>query len=271
MQFTGPPYTYSFTPIITNCTIASQNAVAVAGNVAFWMGNNKFYMYNGQVQTLVCDVKRKVFGDINVSQIQQVCAGTNEAFNEIWWFYPSTNATVNDRYVVYNYVENIWYYGALSRTAWVDSKLRGYPIAAYTADSVNGRLIYQEFGLDDLTTSSSTAIAAYVESAEFDITDGEHVMFIQRAIPDVMYNNSTAPAPTGTLTVSTRNFPGNSTYQSNANNVVQTVATPVPVYTNDIWIRLRGRQAKFRFESNALGVMWQLGTPRLDVKPDGKR
>lgn len=267
MQFVGPPIVFSFSTLADNISIASVNAVAVANNVAYWMGKDKFYVYTGKVDTLPCDVRKYVFSGMNLSQLAQVHAGTNAQFNEITWWYCFTGSLVCDRYVTYNYVENLWTFGTMSRSAWLDSPLRSNPIGAGT----DGRLYYHEQGLDDGSASPAVALPAYLESADFDIGDGEQFSFVERIIPDVDFDNSTAAVPTVILTVSARNTPGANFVQTNARNVSQTTIVPFSQFTEMVWVRLRGRQMSFRIESNAVGVTWQLGAPRIGLREDGAR
>lgn len=266
MQSVGVPYTFGFQPVATNISIMSPQAMAAAGSTVFWMGRDKFYAYTGQVETLPCTLKQYVFGDFNYAQREQVVCGTNEGFNEVWWFYTSSGATYNDRYVIYNYLERIWYYGNLPRTAWLDSPLRAYPMAAQ-----GGILLFHENGVDDGSTNPPQAIEASIESADFDLEDGEHVSFVKRVQPDISFDGSTAAAPAATMTISTRYFAGTSFTKSTGAPVAATAVVPVEHFTEQVWLRLRGRQVAFRISSNALGVQWQLGTPRLDIIPDGRR
>lgn len=266
MRFTGPPYTFSFSTIAANVSVASPMAMISASNTVYWMGQDKFYTYTGQVETLPCTLRQYVFGDINLGQRNQVCCGTNEGFNEVWWFYPSANSNYNDRYVIYNYLERIWYYGNLARTAWTDSPLRSYPMAAE-----NGQLYFHENGVDDGSTNPASAIEASIESADFDLTDGDHVMFVKRLIPDLTFDGSSATDPTAIMTVAVRNFPGAAYSKTTPSNVTRSVAVPVEQFTEQVWIRLRGRQAAFTISSTDIGVQWQLGAPRLDLQPDGRR
>lgn len=267
MQFVGPPVVFSFTTLATNTSIASTSAVVVANNIAYWMGKDKFYVYNGLVQTLPCTVRKYVFSNINMSQIEQVVGGGSAQYNEVTWFYCSLGQTVIDRYVTYNYAENIWTFGAMSRTAWLDSPLRETPIAAAT----NNKLYYHEVGLDDGTTSPTSAIYAYLESADFDIGDGQNYSFVDRIIPDVEFEGSTVADAAVTLTLQARSSPGTNFSQTNARTVAQTAILPFYQHTEQLWTRIRGRQMTFRIESNATGVAWQLGTPRLGIREDGQR
>lgn len=267
MQYIGAPYVFSLNMMSPSVSISSPNAKATVGETTYWMGNDKFYMYNGRVQTLPCALRKYVFNDFNLTQKLQVCCGTNETFNEVWWFYPSANSMVNDRYVVYNYQENIWYYGNMVRTAWIDSKVRGYPVAS----DVEGNILYHEASVDDETTDTPVAIAAYIQSADMDIDDGYQFSFIKRIMPDVDFTGSTATNPTADFTVTVRNNPGTTYTKTTASPTVRTATVPVDQFTNMVWIRLRGRQMAFRISSDGLGTTWQLGSPRLDIQPDGRR
>jgi len=256
-----------------NLSIEGQNAAVIASGVIYWMGVDKFYQYDGRVKTLPCDLRRYVFSDFNQSQAAQVYAGTNEGFNEVWWFYPSANSTVNDRYVVFNYVENIWYYGTIGRTAWLDSGLLDFPLAA----TYNQNLVFHENGVDDNETATPTAINAYIESAEFDIEDGQNFGFVWRMLPDVTFTGSTANNPSLTMTLIPMKGSGSgfnnpqSLGGSSSAAVTRSATVPIEQFTNIVYIRVRGRQMIMKAESNALGVTWQLGSPRIDVRNDGRR
>lgn len=256
-----------------NTSIASQNATAYSSGISFWMGLDKFYMYDGRVQPLPCTVRRHVFNDFNAEQYQQVHAGTNEQFNEIWWFYCSASSEQIDRYVVYNYVQNIWYYGTMGRTAWLDSDLIATPIAA----TYTNNLVYHESGVDDNETGTPAAISAYITSTQFDIENGDRFAFVWRVLPDVTFNGSTVTAPAATMTLLPLASSG-SGYNSptseggvNAAAVTRSATVPVEAFTGQINTRVRGRQMSFKIESDALGVQWQLGVPRIDIRPDGRR
>ena len=273
LQYVGAPAVWAATLIGENISIASQNAVSYANGVAYWMGKDKFYMYDGRTQPLKCDVRKYVFNDFNVSQYSQVFSGTNESFHEIWWFYCSTGESNIDKYVIYNYLDKIWYYGTLARTAWVDSGLRESPLAA----TYDLNLVDHESGIDDNQTGSTAAITAFVESSDFDIGDGDKFSLVNRVVPDVSFDGSTATSPAATLTLhalansgSGRNSPVSEGGVNNA-TVTRTATSPVEVFTGLINVRVRGRQLSMRFESSATGVTWQLGTPRLDIRPDGRR
>ena len=267
MQFVGPPVVFSFTQLATDLSIASPNAVAVAANVAYWMGRGKFYVYNGQVQTLNCDLRKYVFSGMNHTQIGQVYASTNAQFNEVTWFYCSANSLVNDSYVTYNYVENLWTFGTMPRCAWLDSPHRTSPIGA----SPDGKLYYHEVGYDDGATEPPSAIPAYIESADFDIGDGDKFSFVSKVIPDVDFEGSTAAVPSVTLTLKARSTPGANFTQTNAKSVAQTAVVPFQQFTEFCYTRVRGRQMSFRIESTDVGVSWQLGTPRIEIREDGAR
>jgi len=274
LQYQGPPTVWGAQLVGDNISITSQNAMAFAANQTFWMGVDKFYVYSGTVETLKCDLRQYIYGDINTSQFSQIFAGTNEGFNEIWWFYCSANSSTIDRYVIYNYSEKIWYYGSMARTAWVDSGIRNFPLAATYANN----LVNHESGVDDNITGTPVAIAASIESAEVDLEDGDKFMFVKRVLPDVTFRGSTAMNPSGILTLKPLANSGSGYLtpaslggtSSNADaTVTRTATVPVEAFTGQVYIRLRGRQIAVKFESIALGVQWQLGSMRLDAKPDG--
>tara|TARA_R100001129_G_scaffold80962_1_gene55072 strand:+ start:614 stop:2488 length:1875 start_codon:yes stop_codon:yes gene_type:complete len=273
MQYEGGDAVWSVQLLGDNISIASQNATAYAGSTAYWMGKDKFYRYDGTVMTLPCNVKRYVFNDINTEQFNQVAAGTNEGFNEVWWFYPSAGETTNDRYVVYNYQENVWYYGTLARTAWLDSGLRDRPIAA----TYSNNLVEHEKGNDDKQTSVTAAITASITSSEFDLDDGHSFVFISRMLPDVTFDGSSAVSPAATMTISPMSNSGSgynnplSEGGDAAGTVTRSATVPIEQFTGQVYLRLRGRQVAFKMESTAEGVAWQLGSPRLDMRPDGRR
>ena len=257
----------------SNISIVSTNCVAVASGVTYWMGIDKFYFYDGRVQTLPCDLRRYVFNDINLGQLGQVFAGTNEGFTEVWWFYCSANSTEIDKYVIYNYGEKCWYYGELGRTAWLDSGLRDYPVAAtYTYNLVN-----HESGTNDNETGTPVAIDAYISSSEFDIDDGHNFGFIWRMLPDITFDGSSANSPQATFTLLPMKGSGsginNPTSEGGVNNapVVRSATIPIEAFTNIIYTRVRARQLIFKVESNDLNTTWQLGAPRIDIRPDGRR
>ena len=259
MQFLGPPFTFGVAPISENITIRSPNAAVAVDDTVFWMGNSEFYVYSGAVQRLPCAVRDYVFDDFNFDQAMKVTTGLNAAFGEVWWFYPSANSSENNRYVVYNYLEQTWYYGTMSRTAWEDRGIFDNPIAAGS----DGHLYQHENGFDDGSTNPASAISAYIESSPLDLDDGQQFMFIGRLLPDLSFLNSTAAVPTATFTTRVRNFQqGNFTSSS-----VNTFTTS----TEQIFLRLRGRQMTIKVDSDGTGVTWRLGTQRYDIRPDGRR
>ena len=273
LQYAGAPVVWTASIVGENISISSQNAVAYANGVAYWMGKDKFYKYDGRTQPLKCDVRKYVFNDFNTVQYSQVFAGTNESFHAVWWFYCSDGATDIDKYVIYNYLEDIWYFGTLARTAWLDSGLRDSPLAA----TYSYNLVDHEYGIDNNQGSSAAAITAYVVSSDFDLDDGHKYMFVNRVIPDISFDGSTATNPVATLTLTPLANPGagytspTSTGGVNNATITRTASSPVEVFTDQLDIRVRGRQLSMRIESDATGVTWQLGAPRLDMRPDGRR
>lgn len=267
MQFIGPPFTFGLSEVSTNTTIISQNAAVAIGDSVFWMGKGEFYTYNGAVSQLPCSVKEYVFNDLNENQSLKVIASSNSSFGEVWWFYPSSSSQSVDKYVVYNYQQGVWYYGSLSRSAWADRTVLQYPIAA----APDGYIYYHEVGLNDGSANPPVGISAYIESSAIDISDGNQFMFANRVIPDITFRNSTNPSPTVTMTIKARNFPGENFIDSYGNSVVRTATVPVEQYTDQVFIRLRGRSVALRVASSATNTAWRLGTPRLDLRPDGRR
>ena len=277
LQYLGPPYVWGTQLLGDNISIMSPNAAVIASGVVYWMGVDKFYSYDGRVQTLNCDLRRFIFSDINQEQVLQVFSGTNEGFNEVWWFYCSANASAIDRYVIYNYVEKIWYYGTMSRTAWLDSGLQPYPIAAnYFSNTLTGNLINHETGLNDDTTGTPVAIDAYISSSEFDIGDGHNFGFVWRVLPDLTFENATS-TPAGALPSVAMTLYGLS---NSGSGVTSTASQPVAKsntyviteqFTGQIFTRMRGRQMIFKISSNQVNTCWQLGAPRIDIRPDGRR
>jgi len=273
LQYVGLPAVWTATIVGENISIAGQKAVAYANGIAYWMGTDKFYKYDGRSQPLKCDVRKYIFNDFNTQQYQQVFSGTNESFHEVWWFYCSKASNNIDRYVIFNYMENVWYYGTLARTAWLDSGLRDNPLAA----TYSNNLVNHEDGINDNETSTEAAITAYVESSEFDLDDGHKVALVNRVIPDISFDGSTANSPVVTMTLNPLSNSGSgyisptSTGGVNNATVTRSASSPVEVYTDQIFIRVRGRQMSMRLESSALDVTWQMGTPRIDMRPDGRR
>ena len=277
LQYLGPPYVWVPQLLGDNISIMSTNAAIIASGVVYWMGVDKFYVYDGRVNTLDCNLRRFVFGDINQQQALQVFSGTNEGFNEVWWFYCSANSTTVDRYVIFNYQEKIWYYGTMERTAWLDSGLQTVPIAAkYNSTTLTGNLINHETGLNDNTTGTAIAIDAYISSSEFDIGDGHNFGFVWRVLPDLTFGDSTntpaAVAPRVTMTLYGLANSGSGT-TSSANGTVVKGSTYVITeeFTGQIFTRMRGRQMIFKISSNQVNTCWQLGAPRIDIRPDGRR
>ena len=274
-QYLGAPYVWGFQVLMDNISVISPNSMITVNNVTYWMGRDRFYMYSGRVEVLPCSLRQYIFADINNDQAYQVFAGANEAYNEVWWYYVSQSSsnTIIDKYVIYNYLDRVWYYGNLNRSAWIQSGTQPYPIAA----DYNGRLLYHENGCDDQSTSSPQPIDAYVQSSDFDIGDGHNFGFVWRILPDVNFNGSTTNQPAVTMTVKPRQNSG-TPYGQADNPQVQSAQnyTTIPQYTiqqfdGQVYTRLRGRQMSFRIESTGLGVAWQLGSPRIDIRPDGRR
>ena len=349
MQYLGPPYVWGFNLIDNGISIISPAAAVTGNNVTYWMGVDKFYAYAGTISPIPCSLRQFVFGNINLSQAYQIVCGSNEGYNEVWWHYPSAGSQVNDSYVIYNYLEKTWYYGSMNRTAWLDSALRSYPMAAfsvqnsylnetltatdtdislinttsypaagsikidseiitYTGNSgntltgctrgalgttaathtiytaapsyVSNQVMYHEYGVDDGSLPVAVAIEAYIQSSDFDIGDGHNFGFVWRMLPDVTFNGSTVTAPQLTMQLKPRQNSGTAYNVPSVDAVVSadnfdptTGARyyTIETYTGQVYTRLRGRQMAFRIYSTALGVNWQLGVPRLDIRPDGRR
>lgn len=340
MQYIGPPFVWGFSVLTENISIIGPNATSTVNGVTYWMGVDKFYAYSGRTETLPCTVRQYVFNDINLAQSYQVVSGTNEGYNEVWWHYPSANSTVNDRYVIFNHLERVWYVGTMNRTAWLDSPLRSYPmgsfsvqnsylsvaanatvtslslinsasypaagaiqidseIITYTGNSTNtltgcirgtnnttaashiqyapvtnyvpNQVMYHEDGVDDYSGVAPVAINAYVQSSDFDIGDGHNFGFVWRILPDVTFAKSTAASPALTMVIQPRVNSGTAYGTPDPNTVTRTSSYPVEQYTGQVYTRLRGRQMAFKIESTTLGVAWQLGSPRIDIRPDGRR
>jgi len=341
MQYLGPPYIWGFNLLMDNISIMSPNSAVVVNNVTYWMGSDKFYMYSGRVETLPCAVRQYVFTDINRSQLGQIVSGTNEGYNEVWWFYPSADSNVNNRYVIYNHLERIWYYGSMNRTAWLDSPgLRQYPLGVislqnsyldqavdavttsitlvnglsypnsgvviigtekitYTgrADntllgcvrgalgttaashiqyspvtySIRSQILFHEYGNDDASTDENLPIESYIESSDFDIGDGHNFGYVWRILPDLTFAGSDVANPSVQLTVKARQNSGSNYAAADEPTVTKTASYPVEQYTGQVYTRVRGRQMAFRVDSTALGVSWQVGAMRIDIRPDGRR
>ena len=308
-QYLGAPYVWGSQILADNISIASPNAVQVVNNVTYWMGADKFYMYSGRVETLPCAIRQYIYGNINLTEAFQIHSGTNEGYNEIWWFYPSQTGTTADgqngtgtsgspntlidRYVIYNHLERTWYYGTMNgvgdstygsvrpRTAWLDSPLRPEPTAAigYVSSGAytNGSVVYHETTVDNNETSTPVSINAYVQSSDFDIGDGHNFGFVWRLIPDLTFDGSTSATPTAYFTVRPRQNPGanygdsDNPFVKSAQSYASTTTYNVQQFTQQVFVRVRGRQMAFRISSTDLGTQWQLGAPRIDVRPDGRR
>ena len=341
LQYVGPPYAWGLNLILDNISIISPKAAATAGDgLTYWMGVDKFYAYSGRVDTLPCTVRQFIFGDLNKDQAYQIVSGVNEGFSEIWWFYPSSNSLINDRYVVYNYLDKVWYYGTLNRTAWLDSPLRSYPLASYsiqtsyldtainasqntitlvnantypdsgtvTIDSekiaytgrtgntftgctrgaesttaashlvnstvsfrIPNQVMFHEYQYDDRASGQPEPIEAYIESSDFDIGEGHNFGFVWRILPDLTFSGSTATNPQVMLTVKPRQNSGTNYGTADSPTVTRTSTYPVEQFTGQVYTRVRGRQMSFRIDSTELGVFWQLGAMRVDIRPDGRR
>lgn len=340
MQYLGPPYVWGVNLLLENISIASPNSAITVNNVTYWMGVDKFYQYSGRVETLPCALRQFIFTNINTDQLAQVTCGSNEGYNEVWWFYATADSLINNRYVIYNYIENTWAYGDLERGFWLDSPLRQYPMAAFShqksflSDAINdtvdilplvnaasypnsgvvtidtekiyysgktstslincvrgyegttpashiqysavtyyipNQIMNHENGNDDRSLPQAIPISAYVESSDFDIGDGHNFGFVWRMLPDINFVGSNSTTPSVTLTVKARQNSGTPYAQGDAPTVQETVSQPIELYTGQVYTRIRGRQMAFRMESNSLGVAWQMGAMRLDIRPDGKR
>jgi len=278
MQYLGPPFVWGFTLLADNISVVSPNAMATAAGVVYWMGTDKFYVYSGRVETLPCAVRQFVFSNINRDQESQFFAGSNEGYSEVWWFYCSANSNTIDRYVIFNYLDRVWYYGTLNRTAWLDSPIRQFPQAATSGNII----VFHEAAVDDGATNPPSAINSYVQSSDFDIGDGHNYGFVWRIIPDITFDGSdttgaTSDKPVVNFTVRPRQNPGsnygvadNPTVTS-AQSYAGTTTYNVQQFTEIVYTRIRGRQMAFKVESNTIGTQWQLGVPRIDVRPDGRR
>jgi hypothetical protein len=269
MQFLGPPYTFGIRQISGNTTIVGPNSAKAIDDTVFWMGDREFYVYDGGVKKLPCTVKSYVFNDFNTSQGLKVFAALNSSYGEVWWFYCSASSSEIDKYVIFNYEESVWTYGNLSRTAWVDRGITTFPIA-----SGGNTLFYQEFGLDDGSTTPNSAISAYIESSQLDVGDGDRFVYVSKLIPDITFDGSTSTNPAVTFTLQTRNNPGGAYLQTDSNAVTQSVAatsTVVEQFTQEVDVRLRGRSFAIKVSNSDAQNQWRLGTPRVEVRTDGRR
>ena len=279
LQYLGPPYVWGSQLLGDNISLAGPNAVTLAAGTIYWMGVDKFYKYDGRLQTLSCDLLRYVYNDIERTQFEQVYASTNEGFSEVWWFYPSNGSTTNDSYVVYNYLDNVWYYGSMARTAWLDSGLQNYPLAA----TYSNNLVSHELGVDDGTAATLAPISAFITSSQFDIGDGHNFAFVWRMLPDLTFNGSTA-GTTPSLTMqllplqnsgsgfnNPKSVGGDSSSAEGTVTATQTYPIDLDTYNGQLNIRVRARQMAMKISSSTLGTQWQMGAPRIDIRQDGRR
>jgi hypothetical protein len=277
MQYLGAPYVWGFQILMDNLSVMSPNAMVTVNNVTYWMGRDKFYMYTGRVETLPCTIRQYIFQDVNIDQNYQIFAASNEGYNEVWWFYVSNDtegSTLIDKYVIFNYLDQVWYFGSMARTAWLDSSLQPHPVAA----DYNNRLLYHESGVNDNSTAATLPITAYIQSSDFDIGDGHNFGFVWRILPDLNFNGSNVSSPSVTMTVKPRVNSGTAYGQANSptvqsSNIYSNTQNfyNVQEFTGQVYTRIRGRQMAFRIESGTVGVAWQLGAPRIDIRPDGRR
>jgi len=269
IQFIGPPFTFGTALLGDNVRIAGPNAVISVNDLVFWMGQDNFYLYDGRIQPIPCTVSQYVFSDLNRNQSFKIYAGSLASQNEIWWFYPSADSDENNRYVIYNYGEKVWYYGNLARTAWNDrgAGQRSFPQATGDDDY----LYDHENGNDDGSTEPASAITSFVQSSNFDIGDGDQFMLIRRVLPDLTFTGSTAASPAVDFIMQSRDFTGDDFTESPEGTVTRSVTTPVEQYTDQVFLRARGRQMSLKVQSDTLGVKWRIGAPRLDARPDGRR
>ena len=274
LQFLGTVDVFGLQEYADNISIASPRAVASAANITYWMGQDKFYAYTGRVETLPCTLRNHVFNNLNFDQADQIICGTNEQWNEVWWFYPTADSSYNNAYVVYNHLERIWYYGTLDRTAWLDTPLRQNPQASNTAITVDGNTVTTDPGYlynhEDGVNDDDAAMDSYIQSSDFDLDDGDQFMLTRRILPDIGFEGSTADSPEVTLQIRPRDFPG-SAFRADAADTQRVIETSVGVYTDQVFVRARARQMALKVRSQNLGVQWQLGAPRLDARPDGRR
>jgi len=269
LQFLGTTDVFGLQEYADNISIMSPRCMSSAANITYWMGQDKFYAYTGRVETLPCTLRNHVFSNFNYGQSDQVVCGTNEQWNEVWWFYPSGTADFNDSYVVYNHLERIWYYGTIERTAWLDTPLRDVPTGANTPVNPtvgNGYLYDHETGVD----ADGLPMVSYIQSNDFDLEDGDQFMLTRRILPDIDFSGSTVETPQASLQIRPRNFPGSS-FSGDAADTQRVIETSVNRYTDQVFIRARARQMALKIQSDTLGANWQIGAPRLDARPDGKR
>jgi hypothetical protein len=272
LQYLGPPYVWGSQLLADNVSIAGPNAAAMASGVTYWMGVDKFYKYDGRAQTLRCDLRQYIYENINMLQFDQVFASTNEGFNEVWFFYCSQASNTVDRYVIYNYAEDIWQYGTMARTAWLDTGLRNYPLAA----TYSNNIVYHEYGVDDNETATTLAITASIVSSQYDIGDGHNFAFVYRMLPDITFRGSTSgTTPAVTMYLQGLANSGSGVTQSASASVAYTGPAPAVInvdeFTGQVYTRVRGRQMQMQITSNTIGTQWQLGAPRIDIRADGRR
>ena len=267
MQFLGPPFTFGATRLSDNISIISPTAATSVDDLVLWMGAEEFFIYDGTIKPLPCPVKDFVFETLDETEPFKVTAGSNTAFGEIWWFYPCSISSECDRYVVYNYQQNIWYTGTLRRDAWLDRASQNKPVAA----GAGGYLYFHEVGSDDGSTNPPSPLGAFIESSPIDIGDGNEFSFITRILPDVDFRQSSSSSPTVTMTLDAYNYPGQGVRSTDGGNVVRSASAPVDIYTDKVDVRLRGRAVSLRIESDSLGTAWRSGANRVDIKPDGRR
>ena len=267
MQFLGPPFTFGVSQISENTTIMGPMSAKAVDDAVFWMGFEDFYVYNGQVQKLPCTVRSYVFNDFNSSQSEKVTAALNSSNSEIWWFYPSASSTEIDRYVIYNYEERVWYFGTLPRTVWLDRGVNNFPLAA----STDGYLYDHENGLNDGSTNPPTPMTSFIESSQLSIGEGNNFVFLSRLIPDITFDGSVTNGPSADFTLQARNFPGGQYLQTKDSEVVQSATTPVEQFTEQAFVRLRGRSFALKVQSDSIDMQWRLGTARVDARQDGRR
>jgi len=268
LQFLGTTDVFGVQEYADNISVASPRCMITAANIVYWMGQDKFYAYTGRVETLPCTLRNHVFMNINFDQSDQIICGTNEQWNEVWWFYPTADSNWNNAYVVYNYLDQVWYYGSIERTAWLDTPLRHFPQAAATGQNATSGFVYNH---EDGVNDDAAPMTAYIQSNDFDIEDGEQFMLTRRMIPDIDFSGSaTSPTPEVTLEIKSRNFPGNA-FNTNTDDTAKVIQTSVGAYTGQVFMRIRARQMALKVISDKLGTQWQLGSPRLDARTDGKR
>lgn len=266
LQYVGAPFTFGISEIATGTSIISQNAAVAVNDTVYWMGDGDFYVFDGTARRLPCPVRTKVFDNFNYAKSEKVVAGANADFSEIWWFYPCSETTECTRYVVYDYGQNLWHFGTLGRTAWMPRGVLGYPVAA----AADNYLYYHEFGINDGSTNPPSAISSYIESSELDLDDGYRYMLISKIIPDITFRGSEG-TPRATITLTAQNFPGSPLGDDETGTVIRSATVPVEQYTEQNFVRLRTRSVRFKLEANQYNTAWRLGSPRLGVRPDGRR